>query len=821
MYLHPDCRQVDLWARMPRWERMKDKKGNIVTVELRKKNTRINMPMLRFREKKGTIAGEDRQGSDVIRDGLLNFYRLNGFDPIASGNSTKGFWRDLKAWEVKEVRLGNAAKFGARAGDRAVPEDQRQENLRKTKASIENGRKKRAVENGDQSAKRPREQSADVDVTGHAPNKRVYQEPTFAPSHIRVPASSVKGNAGESSRQGRGTKASSSKTQRYGTHGAVQTPYQNPNPMAGYQQPIHQQPMHQQLTYQQPQLPHYSQQYQPSQHNLGMGGTASGVPLLSPVQQGGQNWSVKSPYQANGRFDTQRGPGHSNLGQASTTSQYAPQQFPRQAMERGNSTMPPPASGQGYGFQGANNGYALPQTFGNQRQGGLDESEYNPYVFEENRQRMLRQGRSDEFARANMVPKRPMPSPNSGYSVPGYSVPGHSVPDHVSNLHHGPAVERQAPLAGTTGALTPNRNTLGRGGHQIYQAPKQVLGKRREQGAGDIFAPNHPTTSNRIQQEKVVRQTIPDPDVGPSQKRQRNNGNAGPTPRPQLRRQGGKTPQPKRYGAGGAPEPIPLPEEHSEALKSTNDILGDAERRLKSAEELWEATAPTFGLDSTGNDNSNVGDMLDEKTVLEYDWDAAGRDLDLEQPQQPRIDEPESSVYQARQVDEEDLTPPQQPHVDEPELNVYQASEVEDEQPTPPQQPQVDEPNHQAPGADDEHLTPPILDNNDDAPQVINEQGPDPPHAPSPAPADQDVPFDIRDVRPTDGWQSQSLNNALAYTREAYYEWTGNKVPITTNLEHSYNMQYREIEAAFEEWWRSGENPDWVEPIPELYRMEA
>ena len=80
---------------------MKDKKGNLVIVGLRSKNTRINMPMLRFREKKGTIAGEDREGSDVIRDGLLNFYHQNEFDPVASGNSTKGFWRDLRGWEVK------------------------------------------------------------------------------------------------------------------------------------------------------------------------------------------------------------------------------------------------------------------------------------------------------------------------------------------------------------------------------------------------------------------------------------------------------------------------------------------------------------------------------------------------------------------------------------------------------------------------------------------------------------------------------------------------------------------------------------------------
>ena len=108
-----------------------------------------------------------------------------------------------------------------------------------------------------------------------------------------------------------------------------------------------------------------------------------------------------------------------------------------------------------------------------------------------------------------------------------------------------------------------------------------------------------------------------------------------------------------------------------------------------------------------------------------------------------------------------------------------------------------------------------------ESPQVADTQGPDPPRALLPTPTNQEVRFDIRDVRPTDGWQSQSLHNALNYTREAYFEWTGNEVPITTNLEDSYNTQYREIEFAFEDWWRSGENPDWEDPIPELYRMKA
>ena len=144
MALHPGCRQVDLWARMPRFERIRDKAGNYTVRELRGKNTRINMPMTRFREKKGTISGEDRDDTDKIREGLLNFYRYHGFDPVTSGNSTKSFPRDLKAWEVKEVRLGNAARFGKRAGTRALADNVREEKFEKMKQSIANGKRKAA-----------------------------------------------------------------------------------------------------------------------------------------------------------------------------------------------------------------------------------------------------------------------------------------------------------------------------------------------------------------------------------------------------------------------------------------------------------------------------------------------------------------------------------------------------------------------------------------------------------------------------------------------------------------------------------------------------
>ena len=113
----------------------------------------------------------------------------------------------------------------------------------------------------------------------------------------------------------------------------------------------------------------------------------------------------------------------------------------------------------------------------------------------------------------------------------------------------------------------------------------------------------------------------------------------------------------------------------------------------------------------------------------------------------------------------------------------------------------------EAPEAEDAHLprTQPFVEEDvllsDEAPQVTDAQG--------------QARSDIRDVRPANGWQSQSLNNALRYTRDAYLEWTGEEAPVT-NREDAYNTQYRALRAAFEK-----KNPQRGEPLPELYRMEA
>ena len=52
------------------------------------------MPSQRFRDEKGAIAGQDRDGSNRIREGLKEYFAEFGFDPSLTG-STRGFGRDL------------------------------------------------------------------------------------------------------------------------------------------------------------------------------------------------------------------------------------------------------------------------------------------------------------------------------------------------------------------------------------------------------------------------------------------------------------------------------------------------------------------------------------------------------------------------------------------------------------------------------------------------------------------------------------------------------------------------------------------------------
>ena len=309
MALKPGCKQGDckynlskiktlftnmctVWARMPRWERKKDKNGRYITIPLRGKNTRINMPMVRFREKKGTIAGENREGTKGVIEGLTAFYRHHGFYPELTG-STKSFGRDLKGWEIKQVRLGNAGQFGKRAGSRALDEERKADNQKKLETAIRNGQEEDATGKR-RKRKHPAQDQDDVSGDIQAANKR--------------PKKSVRARSGEGSKQSREKRPSASNTQGYGTYGAPQPHLLNMSPMGGYPQ----------LQTQTPKI-HYAEGQYPSLY------PSTGRELAS-----GLNQQQRTP---SGSIRAQYARGQANTGQSFPAQPYVPQHLVRRNAE--------------------------------------------------------------------------------------------------------------------------------------------------------------------------------------------------------------------------------------------------------------------------------------------------------------------------------------------------------------------------------------------------------------------------------------------------------------------------------------------------------
>lgn len=500
---------------MPRWEKAKDKNGKRIIVEIRSKNTRINMPMTRFRERKGTIAGGDRQGSKVIREGLKNFYRHHGFNPVANGNSLRGFGRDLEPWEVKQVRLGNKARFGNRAGKRALNEDKRKVEYEKTLKSIENGRKKQeAMRRGDGPQRPLPDQEEDVDDYDPPSPRRVNREPEYVPSR-----------SGGNPSRGRGKKAPSSRSQRYGTFGAVPTPHQNPNLND---------------TYQQPQAPRYNGYLFGGQNPLYPDiGNELAPGLNLPEETYNQSQPSQNPYEFNGNSGMQHGSNQWNREQDLGARRHVP----RYELRGSN------AYGPGYAnyVNGRNNANLL----------------------NEIQQQTSVHGWGDGFIGHPTVQNGGMSNTPRPFSSSGYA----------NNYGYGTPA-RQEPFQGLYGAPEHNENTLGAGGRKAYQVPKQVPEKRRRQDAdsGDALGTGRPAPMTPRQRREHGNSTFPDgtqqgqsgarrnpaADEDAPNKRRRH-GARGPAPepepepQPQRRRPSGKAPKQQRYGSGGAPRPLPHP----------------------------------------------------------------------------------------------------------------------------------------------------------------------------------------------------------------------------------------------------------------------
>ena len=333
---------------MPRWERKQDKNNGFITIPLRGKNTRINMPMVRFREKKGTIAGEKREGTKGIIEGLTAFYRHHGFDPELTG-STKSFGRDLKGWEIKQVRLGNAGQFGKRAGPRALDEERKANNQKKLENAIRNGQEEDAT-GIRRKRKRPAKDQDDVSGHSQAANKR--------------PKKSIRAQSEGSSRQSRENKPSASNTQSSGTYGAPQPHLQNIAAMGGYPQLQTQIPR----TY-----------YPGGQHQSFYPGSrelASGVNQLQQTPNG----SIRAQY----------GRDQANTGQSLPAQPYVPQHLVRRNAD--------------YEPVRAHGGLMSPHVFGQQ---GLQTPTTEDDI-EENRRLRLRHEIYGEPLPQNTVRNQPM-----------------------------------------------------------------------------------------------------------------------------------------------------------------------------------------------------------------------------------------------------------------------------------------------------------------------------------------------------------------------------------------------------------------------------
>lgn len=761
-----------------------DKNGNSEIISLRDKNTRVNMPMTRFREKKGTLAGGDREGTEVIMEGLTRFYHHHGFDPVASGNSVKAFPRDLTPWEVKEVRLGNTARFGGRAGNRALDDEKREDNLQKTLKAIENGKKKQAAKEGNSSGKRRPEDDA---------------ESSQGPS------------AGAQKRRRRGQEMDPRLTalnEGYAPHREASTGQGFRGQEGGYLQPP-----------------------RPSRERVNAYGAA------------------QSPYHSR-NFHTQasptQNPPHFNQGYLTTSGSSRPAQ----------NRIPQTPNG-GVHMQATRSSYETPQAQAalNNVTGNANyypEAQYPGSIVGPGRFPTLRSVEPRQSPRVGNYHESRGVDPRSTAQVPPMSQinSGHHPRGPMSSDSYGPPVQQQERHEASA---APRRtgNTLGPGGRGLHHAPQQVLGKRGHRDFGEIDVNRN--QSYGAQQEPTNIEPTPDSGFVAPSKRRRTDGNHNTAPPQQRQRRPERTIRPNHYGAEGAPTPLLPP----------NDFLGspqpgplynvNEEERLMSPEEVSRRLGDVFGSPNpmpTLNQSTRqlmggtptrqseyvqrnpqdyrppqvLGKHRREEPMGHFGEDmyVPQQNLGQQGPQDrlgaapaakrrrmpgtegyhaPPTQAPRAQVVNnAHRAGRDAYLPSPQLYTNQPVSSFHQAPQVEGVRRIPPQHPYIN-------GT-------PIYNNASS--QITRAQGQT--LEPVPPQASHRAYSDIRDVRPSNAQQSQSLHNALSYTRQVYQEWTGLEAPVT-NLEDSYNVQYREIRAAFRAWWMSGNNPQRRSPVPELWRM--
>ena len=308
-------------------------------------------------------------------------------------------------------------------------------------------------------------------------------------------------------------------------------------------------------------------------------------------------------------------------------------------------------------------------------------------------------------------------------------------------------------------------------------------------------------------------------------------------PRQQSHRPHQRTSRLSRYGAGGAPTPLMPPDAIFGGAQAGSNPSGNVGDQLKSpatiARELGDILqGPNPAPTPNGNLNQSrpqeprqvLGKHRREDPMGRWgedmqqqdpgdDFGNLGQDTDAPGPKRRRMTAseghhappvqapPARPVKKVRRTQQNTQPPSSQLYINQPVPNPQQTPQVLGAVHIPPQN--IYTTNTPA------HVGGPT--------QVFDALGLNPPQLPVPPQTYTQAPADIRDVRPANGDESQSLDSALRYTREAFREWTGLEAPVT-NLEDSYNVQYREIRGAFRAWWRSENNPYRGNPLPELWR---
>ena len=835
--LNPSISQKDLWARMPRWIRRQVPKTETWVVKyIGSPNTHVNMPSVRFRAEKAAVAGNIREGSQKLREGLKALFAEYGFDPILTG-STRGFGRDLLPWEQELVKLGNAGRHPNRAGEsRALDEETRNANMQKTLKRIERGRKRAEAE-----AASP----GSVSTGPHRHQGRASHDSNLAPQ---------KAKQGRRLRSIR-AKQTSSQTQRHDTNGAASTqhqdrnvleaenrpynsmngeapsPYQNTNPFDGNQQALS---LGNDPSMRRQKVPFYP------------GAGRENDPNLYQLQQelGTQPWSAQGTVEQNyyPRAQHQAQYQHEDLNPTFPSRNHYISPFQPQGPFAGTSRAPTRGVNT-LGPGGRRIQEAPKQVLGKRRQedysdvDGYEDWSHNGAI-EGGRPIPISQdhqdpdiGPSHKRRRNNITPgtqPRPQRRRNGMVSRPGYYGAGGAPVPHLSP-EGGPSQATQTIFA-TVGVADgrimppeelfasmphyldvhvdavgqPSDITDNYQGNTVYTINERTVsfdGEARRQGGQYLAFPRQKVNHGPDTNQPSGRGDLVEGSVYRNNNNNIYNGTA-------LSIDFGNTPNSNGY--------------QGQSLLAASDkhqqILGK-HRREEPVDE-WEQ-----------------GIREQEQTAHEGHWEEDTHEPKPKRRRIPAIEGYSSPPAQASRVpvSKKARKAERDAHLSPPELRIKEMipriDHTANVQDTSLHQPQLDgngnkSPNMQSnPQVEDAHpMSPGIYINGSDTNfeelyQEANATDTIPPRASMTEQAEQQ-PFDIRDKRPVTRWQRERLRDAIGLTRDAYQEWTGEEAPAT-NLEHSYNMQYQEIRAAFQAWWDLNEAPLRLGPRPELWCLKA